>query len=376
MFTASYNDINQLFLDSLHHLMEDGAEVLVQSSTSSQKTKELHPALLELKHPTCRVLTIPNRKNNVFATVAEYVWIMGGRNDLDFLSFYLSGAGNYSDDGKTWRAAYGPRLRSWAKRDGSQVDQLQEVIRILKKDPYSRRAVMVLFDPDLDFVHESKDYPCTNWMHFLYRNDRLDLKVTMRSNDIVFGMSQTNIPIFSMILETMACLLGKRVGMYYHDADSLHIYDNMLEKARTIIDPPYRFNVYEHVSPMAMMFTDETYWAELNRIFTFEKLLRNENTWKEAKNNIPAWMKLFKDPVMSGLFGMLASYSFMKWGDLEGALECLLTAVPMVDWRISGLEFFWRKVAKEPEEFQSFCEERIGRALNFSPKIWRYVKNG
>jgi len=127
MFTGSFPDINRLFVDSLTHLMETGTNVDVRGF----KTRELHPALLELKDPRKRVLTVPNRKNNVFATVAEYVWIMAGRNDLEFLSFYLSSAGNYSDDGKTWRAAYGPRLRSWAKRDGTVVDQFQELRPIL-----------------------------------------------------------------------------------------------------------------------------------------------------------------------------------------------------------------------------------------------------
>jgi len=377
MFTGSFPDINRLFVDSLTHLMETGTNVDVRGF----KTRELHPALLELKDPRKRVLTVPNRKNNVFATVAEYVWIMAGRNDLEFLSFYLSSAGNYSDDGKTWRAAYGPRLRSWAKRDGTVVDQFQEVIRILKGDPYSRRAVMVLFDPDLDFLPESKDYPCTNWMHFLFREDALDLKVTMRSNDIVFGMSQTNIPVFTMILETMANLLGVKVGKYYHDADSLHVYDNMYEKAQSIIASPYNFNVYDYVIPSPANFTAANYWEDLKRIFTFEHLLRREDAWQSAKANVQAWMTLFQDFFMRGLFGMLASYALMKWGEVDQALDILLT-VEQEDLRISGFEFFWRtKGSKAEPEKRKIYDEKILRSIrNHSPEemgwIMRYITNG
>ncbi len=359
MYTSQSTDINALFIKALAHLMKYGNAVEVREL----KTKELHPALLSLSVPRKRVLAIPARKNNVFATVAEYVWIMAGRNDLDFLSFYLSNAGNYSDDGKTWRAGYGPRLRFWQKRDGTFVDQLAEVERILKEDIYSRRAVMVLFDPDLDFVHQSKDYPCTNWLHFLYRNGALDLKVTMRSNDILFGMSQTNIPVFSLILETMADFLGVKPGNYYHDADSLHIYENMYERADQILSSPSDFSLYNYVEPLPTAFTLPTYWHDLERLFTLEALFRREDAWKPASDNLKAHLSLFSNPFMRGLFGMLVSYALMKWGDLEKAFIALLT-VPQQDFQISGLEFFWRtKVSKLDDKLQHEYEDKITEHL-------------
>jgi thymidylate synthase len=56
---------------------------------------------------------LPGRNNNVFAQLAETAWVLAGRNDLAFLGHYLPRVADFSDDGRTWRGAYGPRIRRW-----------------------------------------------------------------------------------------------------------------------------------------------------------------------------------------------------------------------------------------------------------------------
>lgn len=146
----SYRNISFATAGSVVDVLDHGANVLVQGSA----TRELIGRITTLERPLERYLFVPKRHNDVFAQFAETMWMLAGRDDISWLSKYLPIAPNYSDDGQTWRGAYGPRLRRW----GGRVDQLDNVRRLLSEDRASRRAVMVLFDPERDFA-DSKGYP-------------------------------------------------------------------------------------------------------------------------------------------------------------------------------------------------------------------------
>src|SRR5690606_36637114 len=110
-------------------------------------TREIIARHTRLDRPLERYLFVPGRNNDVFAQVAETMWVLAGRDDIAWLERYLPRAPQFSDDGATWRAAYGPRLRNWNGRD-----QIDEVRRLLSEDRSSRRAVTSLFDPARDFI--------------------------------------------------------------------------------------------------------------------------------------------------------------------------------------------------------------------------------
>lgn len=150
MYTTVVKNFQQGFIETLKEILDNGASVTVRD----QKTKELQTMVMEIQNPCDRIICMPHRNNNIFATIAETLWVLGGRNDIAFLSRYLPRAADFSDDGLVWRAGYGARLRNWHK-----VDQIFQNIELLNEDKTSRRAVMSIFDPAEDFV-DSKDVPC------------------------------------------------------------------------------------------------------------------------------------------------------------------------------------------------------------------------
>lgn len=162
-----YRNLTDALIGSLRLLLAEGATV----PSRNGETKELYCHQVRIEKPTERVLVTPHRGANIFAQLAETMWVLGGRNDVEYLSRYLPRAKDYSDDGKTWRGAYGPRIRGWRGEVKDRVnangmtsapeivDQIAECVKILKNDLSSRRAVAVIFDPAADFV-ESKDIPC------------------------------------------------------------------------------------------------------------------------------------------------------------------------------------------------------------------------
>ncbi len=265
-------NITNALINTLDTILNKGKKI----GSRDQEQMEVLSTLTKIHLPTERFLVIPYRNNNVFAQVAETLWVLAGRNDLAFLNNYLPRAIEFSDDKLTWRAAYGPRLRNWK----GKIDQLEGVIKRLKEDPLTKRAVMTIFDPESDY-QDTKDVPCNNWLHFIQRNGYLDLHVTVRANDAIWGFSGINFFEWSVLHEIIANTMAWKVGHLSWYVGTFHIYNRHYSTAKKIskISQPksmYEFNIKptpiniciaELDDTLAMVFNAEEY----SRIGDFNK---------------------------------------------------------------------------------------------------------
>lgn len=213
----------------LSDLLEYGEE----TDSRNGRVMELLNPQITITEPQQREILSLNRKANVFAQIAETMWILAGRNDIEWLSAYLPRAKDYSDDGETWRGGYGPRLRDWTLFNGDRLDQLAHVVDTLRKDPLSRRAVISIYSPDQD-IPAGKDVPCNDFLQFQSRLGKLHLTVTVRSNDAMWGWSGINAFEWSTLQEIVARMLGIRVGHLTFNIGNLHLYEAHWERARRI----------------------------------------------------------------------------------------------------------------------------------------------
>lgn len=215
------------YIESIRLLLEKGIKVCPRGS----ETKELAPFVLGFKNPRDRLVFNSERRINLGFMLAECLWIMAGRNDVEMIKYYNPNIANYSDDGFIFHGAYGPRLRK------DTIDQFRAVVDKLKKDPDSRQALCIIWDPKRDY-ETTKDVPCTISYQFLIRDNgdgrRLQMEANMRSNDVILGLS-TDAFNFTMIQELIASELNMDPGHYYHIDGSLHIYANDYEKAERIV---------------------------------------------------------------------------------------------------------------------------------------------
>lgn len=224
-----------------------GDEVTVRG----MKTWELlmFPFIIHNTHQ--RFIVDPRRYVNPFAQVAETLWMLSGRNDLDWLERYIPQCKKFSDDGMTWRAGYGPRLRNWEDCCWSATgadnplltDQVEEVINKLVVDPFTRQAVISIWDPAQDWVQGSKDYPCNNWLHFIVRDGKLHLNVGVRSNDLIWGFTHVDFFGWAVLQELIANAVGVKPGKIHWNATSLHIYERHFQLVDSIQDTPL-FDIY------------------------------------------------------------------------------------------------------------------------------------
>lgn len=299
-----------LYRNAAHAFVAELAEVRLTGrpvTVRGMPTQELLARTVTLARPKERFITIPGRRNDVFATIAETMWVLAGRNDMEYLARYLGRALQFSDDQKTWRGGYGPRLRAWGG-----VDQLDEVRKLLSSDPESRRAVVALFDPARDFV-ETLDVPCNNWLHFLVREGRVELNVTVRSNDILWGFSGINTFEWSVLHEMMAFWLDAQVGYGSFFISSLHLYDERNDQADRALAGYDGTTGYEEAWEGARF---ETAWDDfadvLDRWFAIEARLA-------AGVDCQTEVEGFPDPLLRQFLQAIA----IKWAIVAGADESL-----------------------------------------------------
>ena len=177
------------------------------------------PVCIRHENPAHRVIWLKSRNANPFFHLFEFVWMLAGRNDVATLSAFNANMKSYSDDGETFNAPYGYRLREHFGRD-----QLRDVIEILKKDPESRQAVALLWDPN-DLTKTTMDKACNLELVFKLRETgKLDMTVFNRSNDLIWGALGANLVHMSLFHEYVATMLGVGMGAYEQISNCMHVY--------------------------------------------------------------------------------------------------------------------------------------------------------
>jgi len=228
-----------LELLEVHGITRDSRNGVVREATS--------PVTTVYHRPQERVLFWEQRDANPFFHFMEGLWMLGGRYDLDYVYQFNKGMKRYSDDGQTLHGAYGWRWRSyftrhhgktrdfelkdWSEQDPDYIDQLGIIIQRLKDDPQDRRSVLQMWDPILDLDRDGKDVPCNTTIYFkIDADNRLQMTVCNRSNDIIWGAYGANAVHMSMLQEYMAGALGVSVGKYYQVSDNYHAYKDVFDK--------------------------------------------------------------------------------------------------------------------------------------------------
>ena len=232
-YLGDYRDLQQAVFGVL-----DAVQYAPEVTVRGLNTKEIHPCSLTINDPLKRTLLYPKRGNNPFAALAEVIWVLAGWNNINWLKRFLPRAEDFSDDGKTWRAGYGMRLRHHCgvNDEGNicNVDQIKYIYETLTKDCYSRQAIITIWDPAKECtIGNSRDFACNNLLQFLYR-DKLDLHVYVRSNDAIWGFAAINIYEWTVLLEIMAGLLGMEIGKLHYFVGSMHVYERHFEKVNQL----------------------------------------------------------------------------------------------------------------------------------------------
>lgn len=225
------------------------------------------PVTTLYNRPTERVLFYPERDANPFFHFMEGLWMLGGRNDVEWISRFNSNIDQFSDDGVTFHGAYGYR---WLNHF-SGINQLSKVAEILRENKYDRRCVVNMWDPEIDLGRVGKDVPCNVAIMFaVSQTNHLDMTVCCRSNDIIWGAYGANAVHFSMLQEVMAAWIGSAVGRYWQISNNYHAYLDVFEKHKSVVGLPnwrqtFMYEDPNLVCPFPMVNKPiETWFSDLN----------------------------------------------------------------------------------------------------------------
>lgn len=196
-------------------------------ATKVGNTRELLNVKLVLTDITKNIVSVRGISPSYLC--GELLWYFNGMRSTEFISRFSKFWEKISDDGKTANSAYGYLMQA-----AFGFDQIETVIKLLKKDPNSRRAVINLNTPHQGVIM-TKDEPCTIALQFMIRKGNLDCTAMMRSNDIWFG-TPYDIAFFTELQKYIAQLLGVGYGYYTHFATSLHLYDRDYDNVQRILE--------------------------------------------------------------------------------------------------------------------------------------------
>jgi thymidylate synthase len=150
----------------------------------------------------------------------EWKWYLSGNPNAEEISKHAPIWNTMMDENKEVRSNYGWQ---WKRND-----QLKKIINILSKNKNTRQASISIYDGK-EIETYSKDTPCTYAINFTIINDKLNMSVLMRSNDLWYGFCNDQY-CFSKLQELVCKELNVNIGNYYHFANNLHIYNNFLNK--------------------------------------------------------------------------------------------------------------------------------------------------
>jgi thymidylate synthase len=195
---------------------------------------EVQEQLLAIRkiNPLYPIADFESRPFNWKYFAGELAWYLKRDNDIEYISQFSN----------FWSKITNPNSNEINSNYGTLLfgEQLQWVVDSLSNDRNTRQAIAMLNQPKFQFK-DNKDFVCTMYLNFWIRDNKLHMKVQMRSNDIFYGLTY-DAPFFSFVHQHVLAMYLERhndylkLGDYYHCADNIHYYKPFFNIASDIIN--------------------------------------------------------------------------------------------------------------------------------------------
>ena len=181
---------------------------------------------------------VTTKKLHLRSIIHELLWFMKGDTNIRYLQENkVSIWDEWADENGDLGPVYGKQWRSWQAPDGRQIDQLSNVIEQIKKNPDSRRMIVVAFNPaDVDRMALP---PCHAFFQFYVSQGKLSCQLYQRSADVFLGVP-FNIASYALLVHMIAQACELKVGDFVHTLGDAHLYLNHLEQAKLQLTREHR----------------------------------------------------------------------------------------------------------------------------------------
>ena len=168
----------------------------------------------------------------------ELLWFLKGETNIKYLKENkVSIWDEWADEDGELGPVYGKQWRSWEAADGTTIDQITNVINEIKKNPDSRRLLVVAFNPS--DISKMALPPCHAFFQFYVADGKLSCQLYQRSADIFLGVP-FNIASYALLVHMVAQVCNLEVGEFIHTLGDAHIYSNHLDQVKLQLSREYR----------------------------------------------------------------------------------------------------------------------------------------
>ena len=209
-----FKNANEAFEYYKKHIIYDGVQF--------DDTSALFNVGFYMDKPEQNLILCDQRNWKLDYAEAEWQWYLSGDRSVAKLGEI------YGKVPEIWKrmADYKGNVNSNYGWQWERNGQLDKVIQMLQDNPETRQATISIYDGK-EIQDYSHDTPCTYAVQFTIVNDRLDMCVTMRSNDLWYGFCNDQYQ-FSKLQEMVSKRLDIETGVYYHFAHNMHLYNDKI----------------------------------------------------------------------------------------------------------------------------------------------------
>ena len=173
---------------------------------------------------------LTTKKVHLRSIIYELLWFLRGDTNIAYLREHgVRIWDEWADERGDLGPVYGRQWRSWPTQDGQTIDQIANVVSMIRRNPDSRRLIVTAWNPaDVDKMALP---PCHCLFQFYVAKGRLSCQLYQRSADIFLGVP-FNIASYALLTMMMAQVTGLEAGEFIHTFGDAHLYLNHIEQAR------------------------------------------------------------------------------------------------------------------------------------------------
>ncbi len=173
---------------------------------------------------------LTTKKLHTRSIIHELLWFLMGETNIKYLKDNgVSIWDDWADENGELGPVYGFQWRSWPTPDGGHIDQIKQVVEMIKKNPDSRRLIVSAWN--VADINNMKLPPCHAFFQFYVADGKLSCQLYQRSADIFLGVP-FNIASYALLTMMVAQVCGLQPGDFVHTLGDAHLYSNHIAQAR------------------------------------------------------------------------------------------------------------------------------------------------
>ena len=213
------------YLNLLQRILDEGA---VKTDRTGTGTKSIfgHQMRFDLADGFPLLTT---KKLHLRSIIHELLWFLRGDTNIQYLhDNKVTIWDEWADENGDLGPVYGHQWRLWPDYNGGTIDQIANVVDLIKHHPDSRRMMVSAWN--VAEVDSMALPPCHCLFQFYVADGRLSLQLYQRSADTFLGVP-FNIASYALLLQMMAQVTGLQAGEFIHTTGDTHLYLNHLDQA-------------------------------------------------------------------------------------------------------------------------------------------------